>query len=506
MGKFIEPNRRQYSLLPPSIEDWLPENHLARFVVETVEVLDLSPIYARYSEKGGRAFSPKLLVGLMFYGYATGVFSSRKLELASYDSVAFRYICANHHPDHDTIAHFRKRFLGELGQIFVQILLMARELGFGRVGQVNIDGTKIQANASKHSAMSYDRIKKLEAQYQEEVARLLSLAEAEDQATYELDIPAELALREERIARLQRAREVLEARAQADYEAQQAEYEAKMAARKEKEAQTGKKAGGRPPQPPSKEVDPKSQYNFTDEESRIMKTQGGFDQCYNAQAAVSNDMLVVGTHLSNQPNDKEQLEPTLEAIPQAAGKVEAATADTGYFSEKNIQIAQEAGIEPYIATGRQPHNQWLSQQLDASTDQAIEPDQAPLTPKQRMSQKLKTSEGKERYRQRKMTVEPVFGIIKEIMGFRRFSLRGEQQAKGEWSLVCTAYNLKRLFNLIQQREKSVQTAENGPQKAPILQKLNSSLHRAAQWIHTLCHHRSSHKQLRPLLVCLPTGC
>jgi hypothetical protein len=306
---------------------------------------------------------------------------------------------------------------------------------------------------------------------------------------------------------------VLEARAQADYEAQQAEYEAKMAARKAKEAQTGKKAGGRPPQPPSKEVDPKSQYNFTDEESRIMKTQGGFDQCYNAQAAVSNDMLVVGTHLSNQPNDKEQLEPTLEAIPQAAGKVEAATADTGYFSEKNIQIAQEAGIEAYIATGRQPHNQWLNQQLDAPADQAIEPDQAPLNPKQRMSQKLKTPEGKERYRQRKMTVEPVFGIIKEIMGFRRFSLRGEQQAKGEWSLVCTAYNLKRLFNLIQQREKSVQTAENGPKKAqnqpkkaPILQKFYSSLHRAAQWIHTLCHHRSSHKQLRPLLVCLPTGC
>lgn len=195
MSKFIEADRHQYSLLPAAIDDWLPQNHLARFVVEAVEMLDLSAIYAHYGDRGGRAYGPKLMVSLLFYGYATGVFSSRKLEAASYDSVAFRYVCGNHHPDHDTIANFRKQFLAELEGLFVQILLMARELGFGHVGQVNIDGTKIQANASKHSAMSYEHLQKLEAQYQAEVARLLSLAEAEDQSAQELDIPAEIAWR-----------------------------------------------------------------------------------------------------------------------------------------------------------------------------------------------------------------------------------------------------------------------------------------------------------------------
>lgn len=513
MGKFIEADRHQYSLLPAAIDDWLPQNHLARFVVEAVEMLDLSAIYACYGARGGRAYGPKLMVSLLFYGYATGVFSSRKLEAASYDSVAFRYICGNHHPDHDTIATFRKQFLAELEGLFVQILLMARELGFGHVGQLNIDGTKIQANASKHSAMSYEYLQKLESQYQAEVARLLSLAEAEDQSARELDIPAEVARREERLLRLREAREVLQARAQADYEAKQAEYEAKVAARKEKEEQSGKKPRGPAPKPPTPEVDPKSQYNFTDSESRIMKTKDGFEQCYNAQAAVTNDMLVAATHLSNQPNDKEQLEPTLAAIPETAGEVKVATADTGYFSQANIRIAQRAGIDPYIATGRQPHNQWLTRKLDPASDQASEPETASLSPKQRMAQKLSTPEGKERYRHRKMTVEPVFGIIKEVMGFRRFSLRGEQQAKGEWSLVCTAYNLKRLFNLILQREKSVQATENDPKKdqnhpdkRQICQFLHTAIHRAANPIRSLCRHRPSHHQQARGITISPTGC
>ena len=244
-----------------------------------------------------------------------------------------------------------------------------------------------------------------------------------------------------------------------------------------------------------------------------MKTKDGFEQCYNAQAAVTNDMLVAATHLSNQPNDKEQLEPTLAAIPEAAGEVETATADTGYFSEKNIQIAHSAGIDPYIATGRQPHNQWLSQQLDPASDQEPEPAPASLSHKQRMAQKLRTPEGKERYRHRKMTVEPVFGIIKEAIGFRRFSLRGEQQAKGEWSLVCTAYNLKRLFNLVLQREKSVQAAENDPKKdqnqpdeSQIRHFLHTVIHRAAHAIRTLCRHRPSHHQQAKGIINAPTGC
>lgn len=476
MREFLGANRNQLSLLPASIEDWLPENHLARFVVEAVEELDLRSIYGSYGQRGFRAYDPKLLVGLLFYGYATGVFSSRKLEEASYDSVAFRYICGNLHPDHDTIAHFRKRFLQELEGLFVQILLLAQEMGFGKVGQVNIDGTKIQANASKHHAMSYQRIKELEVQLKAEMARLLALAQEADDSQPELDIPAELSRREERLNRLSEARKVLEERAQQDYEQKKASYDEKMDRREKHQEKTGKKPPGRPPQAPTPEVNPKAQYNFTDEESRIMKTKDGFEQCYNAQAAVTNDMLVVATSLSNQPNDKQQLEPVLKAIPEEAGKVEVATADTGYFSEKNIKLAQSLNINPHIATGRQPHNKWLEKQLDPQAEASL-PEYP--TPNERMAHKLRTVEGKEIYRQRKMTVEPTFGIIKEIMGFRRFSLRGKEQVQGEWSLVCSAYNLKRLFNLKTQRdknsgEKSLQSTkkdENGSQNHPNPQNL-----------------------------------
>ena len=503
MREFITAKRGQYSLLPPSIEEWLPEEHLARFVVEAIDMLDLRAIYRDYGVTGSRPYDPKLLLGMLFFGYANGIFSSRKLEAASYDSVAFRYICGNEHPDHDTIAAFRKRFLKELEKLFVQILLLAQEMDFGKVGQVNIDGTKMNANASKHHAMSYDRIKQLEAQYEAEVKRLLELASDADQKNdHELDIPAELARREQRLARLHKAAKVLEQRAQADYEAEKQEYDQKMAQRKEKEQQTGKKPGGKAPQEPSPEVNPKSQYNFSDEESRIMKTKDGFDQCYNAQAAVTNDMLIAASYVSDQPNDKQQLEPVLDAIPEQAGKVEKAALDTGYYSEQNIEIAQERDIDPHIATGRQPHNQWLTEQLDKTANPAPLPEDA--TPKERMAHKLRTEEGKEVYRKRKMTVEPVFGIIKEAMGFRRFSLRGLEQVRGEWSLVCMSYNLKRLFNLKTQREKSAQMAKkaaNQPKThsqdemlAAFFYKLTELLHTASQFLPDMRRHRASYRQ------------
>lgn len=514
MREFITAKRGQYSLLPASIEEWLPENHLARFVVEAVEMLDLSAIYRIYGVTGSKPYDPKLLLGLLFYGYATGVFSSRKLEEGSYDSVAFRYICGNEHPDHDTIATFRKRFLKELEGLFVQILLLAQEMGFGKVGQVNIDGTKLNANASKHHAMSYDRIRQLEAQYEAEVKRLLERASDADQNDQELDIPAELARRDQRLARLREARKVLEQRAQADYEAKKQEYDRKMAQRQDQEQRTGKKPGGKAPQAPSPEVDPQSQYNFSDEESRIMKTQDGFEQCYNAQSAVTNDMIVAGCYVSDQPNDKQQLEPVLDAIPAQAGKVEQVAADTGYFSEKNIEIAENRNIDPHIATGRQPHNQWLSQQLDKTPNPTALPQDA--TPKERMTHKLRTDQGKEVYRQRKMTVEPVFGIIKETMGFRRFSLRGLQQVRGEWSLVCMSYNLKRLFNLKTQRENSVQKAPNAANKPPsnslneiladFFHKLTEVIHTASQFMPGKRLHGASHSQQFSYAACSPTGC
>lgn len=513
MREFITANRKQYSLLPPSIEEWLPENHLARFVVEAVEMLDLSGIYRAYGVAGSKPYDPKLLLSLLFYGYATGVFSSRKLEEATYDSVAFRYICGNEHPDHDTIATFRKRFLKDLEGLFVQILLLAQQMGFGKVGQLNIDGTKMKANASKHHAMSYDRIKKLEAQYEAEVKRLLALASEADEDDHDLDIPAELARREERLVRLREARKVLEERAEAEYEQKKQEYDQKVAERKEKEKKTGKKPRGKAPQAPEPEVDPQSQYNFSDEESRIMKTKDGFGQCYNAQAAVTNDMLVAATHVSDQSNDKEQLEPVLDAIPEEAGKVEKASADTGYFSEKNIERAEKRNIDPYIATGRQPHNQWLNDKLD-NTD-SLNPLPENATAKERMAHKLRTKEGKEIYRQRKMTVEPVFGIIKGAIGFRQFSLRGLEHVCGEWSLVCISYNLKRLFNLKTQREKSVQAAQNGgnqQEKNPKSQNLATFFNTLTDWTHKVSQllpatrrHRGSANSIFRVVACSPTG-
>lgn len=446
MREFIKADRLQLSLLPPSIEEWLPENHLARFVVEICEALDLSEIYCQYGSSGSSPYDPRMLLGLLFYGYSTGVFSSRKIETATYDSVAFRFLSGNHHPDHDTIANFRQRFLPQIEGLFVQILLMAHSMGFLKVGKVNIDGTKVNANASKHSAMSYEYIDRLEGQFMAEISGLLELAQAADQEDQGLDIPAEIQRREDRLAKLRLAKEVLESRAKARYEQESAEYEAKIKAQEQKEKESGKKARGREPKPPEEGPKPKDQYNFTDSESRIMKTSDGFDQCYNAQAAVTEEMLIVGAYANAHCNDKEELLRVLDSIPEELGKVDTAAADSGYFSEKNLKGALERGVEPYIAVGRQEHNQWLDQYLAREQAEESPPDST-ASPKVQMSQKLKTQTGQAIYRLRKMTVEPVFGIIKEIMGFRRFSLRGEEAINGEWLLVCSAYNLKRLFKL-----------------------------------------------------------
>lgn len=446
MRTFIKADRHQLSLLPPSIEEWLPDQHLARFVVEICEALDLSEIYDQYGSSGPPPYDPQMLLGLLFYGYSTGVFSSRKIEAATYDSVAFRYLSGNHHPDHDTIATFRQRFLSQIEGLFVEILLIARSMGFVKVGKVNIDGTKVGANASKHSAMSYAHIDRLEKQFVAEISRLLEMAQAADQEDQGLDIPAEIQRREDRLAKLREAKEVLEERAKARYEQEKAEYEAKMKLRQQKEKESGKKVRGKKPTPPEEGPRPKDQYNFTDPQSRIMKTADGFDQCYNAQAAVTEEMLIVGAYANAHCNDKEELLPVLDSISTELGKVDTAAADTGYFSQDNVKGAWERKIEPYIAVGRQGHNQWLDQYLARQQAEQAPPDPRGSA-KVQMSQKLKAETGQAIYRLRKMTVEPVFGIIKEVMGFRRFSLRGEQAINGEWLLVCSAFNLKRLFKL-----------------------------------------------------------
>jgi len=384
----------------------------------------------------------------LFYGYATGTFSARKIERATYESMPFHFLAGGLHPDHDTIAHFRKTFLPELKELFVHILLYAQEMGVLTLGNISLDGTKIHADASKSSAISYKRLLALDSQLRTEVDTLFALTEHAEQTEMPegLVIANELAFRQERLANLAKAKAVLDARAQERYEAEQAAYDAKVRERDAKSRQTGSNPRGRPPTPPTPGARDKDQYNFTDPESRIMKNSNndGFDQHYNAQAAVEQDsFLIVASTLSNHPNDQAEAIPTLDAIPLALGKPQAGALDNGYFSATNIAAMEARDIEPYIATGRIPHHpSWQSYFVQQPV-----PPPADASPKVQMAYKLQTEIGGAIYRLRKCTVEPVLGIIKDILGFRQFSLRGLQAAAGEWCLVCIAFNLKRLHTL-----------------------------------------------------------
>jgi transposase len=432
-----------------TIREGLPADHLARFIVAIIALLDLSAIYACYAPVGGEAYAPEILLGLLFYGYVTAVFSSRKIEKATYESIPFRFIAGGLHPDHDTIANFRKTFLPEITDLFAQVLVVAHEMGLLKLGNISLDGSKVHADASKSHAVSYGRLLTLEQQLRTEVEELMALAEQADQGDLPegLDVEAEIALRQERLVNLAQAKATLEARAQERYEAERAEYEAKLREREEKAQQTGRKPRGRAPQPPTPGPRAKDQFNFTDPDSRIMKNShdDGFDQHYNVQVAVDQDSrLIVGDTVSNRPNDKGEAIPTVEAIPTEVGKPKAAALDNGYFSPTNIEELEARGIEPYIATGRDRHHQ--SWQERFAQEPAPPPEDASLIIK--MAYKLKTEIGKLIYGLRKSTVEPVIGIIKETLGFRQFSLRGLVAVAGEWCLVCLAYNLKRLHGLV----------------------------------------------------------
>lgn len=426
----------------------LAQGHLARYMVSVVALLDLEEIYESYSEAGGMPYAPEVLLGLLLYGYATGVFSTRKLEKATYEQIPYRYIAGNMHPDHDTINEFRKNNLAALKGLFVQVLLMAHFMGYVKLGNVSIDGSKIHADASKSKAVSYGRIGELEARLQKEIDELFALAEqAESAAADDFDSGREIGLRRGKLASLAQAKAVLEARGQERFAEEQAEYERKVAARQEKEERTGRKSRGRAPQPPVPGPAEKDQYNFTDPASRIMKNGNnqGFEQAYNVQVAVEHaSRLIVGNTLSNHPNDKQEALPTAQAIPTELGRPAAAALDNGYFSLSNIEGLHAMDITPYIATGRDTHP------LDWRTGLAEEPEPPPAhaNPVVKMAYQLRTQVGKAIYKLRKSTVEPVLGILKEVMGFRQFSLRGLSPATGEWNLVCLAYNLKRLHTLV----------------------------------------------------------
>jgi transposase len=448
--KFKQADYETTANTPIRLGEALPANHLARFVVDVVSQLNLGPIYQRYKAVGGVAIAPSVLLSLLFYGYATGKFSSRKIEKATYEDLGYRYVAGGLHPDHDTIAHFRKTFLPELQGLFVEILLLAKLAGILKVGNLSLDGSKIHADASKSKAVSYGRLVELEKQLQNEVKQLFELGEQADQGEATLPeglvIEDEIAFRKARLENLANAKAVLEARAKERYEQEKAEYAAKLKAREEKAKKQGKKPRGKSPEPPKAGPNDKDQYNFTDPDSRIMKnsTNQGYDQHYNAQVAVTQEtMLIVATSLSNHPNDKREAEPTLDALSPELGQPEGAALDNGFFSEHNILALEQRNIEPYIATGREPHYKTVETLL--GTVPAEPPAEA--SPKEKMAYKLATEIGKEIYRLRKCTVEPVIGIIKEVLGFRQFSLRGRANAAGEWCLVCLAFNLKRMHTL-----------------------------------------------------------
>lgn len=449
MNRFKPIKRDINYLFPPSMNDWLPEHHLARFVVEIVEQLDLQPLERAYGTSGSWPFHPALLLSILVYGYATGVFSSRKLENATYDSVAFRFVAADQHPDHNTLNTFRKRFLPEIEGLMVQVLIIARTLGVLNLGNIALDGSKIKANASKHSALSYGHIKKLEEQLQEEVKKLMELAAAADNEKIPdgMNLPAEIARREDRIRAIAKAKTKIEERAKERFEQEQSEYQDKLDQRAAKAQESGKKPRGKAPVAPLEGAQDQDQINLTDEQSRIMKVSGGgFDQCYNGQIAVDmNSLLIVTTNTVQACNDKQQVEPILDqlqALPVALGTPDHLVADTGYFSAANVNACRARDITPLIALQREQHH---PDPLARFTEPAAL--QADATATMVMRHLLLTLAGRALYAQRKCTVEPVFGIIKAVLGFRQFSLRGLENVKGEFNLVAMAWNLKRMFVL-----------------------------------------------------------
>lgn len=441
-------------LLPVDLRSWLPEGHLVHFILDAVDAVSLQGFKVNARGTGSAQYPPAMMLSLLIYCYATGRMGSRQIEEATHSDVAVRYVCGgDKHPDHDTICAFRRQNKGLFEESFVKVLAYAQELGvLKKRGGVSIDGTKIAANASKHSAVSYRRAGEMIAELEQDVRELVAMAEAADRAaeTPRLDVPAELARRQDRLAKLKEAKTQIEARFEACRKERQAEYEAKLADREDKRDQ-GQRIQGREPQPPPARPDDKAQYNFTDPESRIMKAGNGehFEQAYNAQAAVDADgsMLILGVRVTDAPNDKEQLVPTLRQVHPDARTVTDVLADTGFFSGKAVaEVEDNGGPVVYAAVEKQSHHRRPSDLL-AKEDPPPPPPEA--TTMEKMRHRLQTSAGKARYALRKQTVEPVFGIIKSAMGFRQFLLRGLAKVSLEWTLVALAYNFKRLFRLVQ---------------------------------------------------------
>lgn len=446
MSKTFRPySPDQSELLPPSPREWLPTGHIAYFILDVVAELDLSPLMARYEAelRGYPPYHPRMLVALLLYGYCVGVASSRRIERRTYEDIAFRVIAAGQHPDHTVIAEFRRKHLDVLGGLFKDVLALCQKAGLVKLGHVALDGTKLKASASKHKAMSYERMKDKEQELTRKVQELLKAAEQADAAEDKLygktrqsdELPEELKRAETRLARIRAAKAALEMEAKAAHEAQ------KDSGKDDNEPPA---AGSTPL--PSHQVPtdaegsptPKAQRNFTDPESRIQKTKDGFVQGYNAQIAVDEgSQIIVAQALTNQPPDVEHLVPMLEQVIENCGDVpKKATADAGYFSDANVMCTAQLGVDAYIATGRQKHGE------EEPPVRGRAPEE--MTLKQWMSRRLKTKKGRAAYARRKAVVEAPFGQIKQVRGFRQLLLRGLRKAQGEWALICITHNLLKL--------------------------------------------------------------
>jgi transposase len=450
--RFVPIDRDTPLLLPPNLRDWVPADHLVHFILDAVDALDLRQVKVNTRGTGSEQYPPPLLLALLIYSYATGTFSSRRSEQSTHDSVPVRLLTAAPHPDHDTLCTFRRENAALLTESFVKVLQLAQQLKLLKFGQltVAVDGTKVLAYASKHRAVSYQRAGEMIAQLELEVAQLLAKAEQADVTPLQdgLTIPEEITRRQERKAALAQARAEIEARAQVRYAVQLAEHQAKLAVRAAKK-ERGEKVRGKPPEAPTPTPAPGDQYNFTDPESRIMKAGNGkhFEQNYNAQAAVEvASRLILGERVSPAPNDKRELVPTLAAIPAEVGPLAAALVDSGFFSEKAVIQVERAGAGPvvYAAVEKTGHHRNVAD-LEKKTEPA--PPAAAASLIEVMRHRLKTTAGKSLYKLRQQTVEPVFGIIKSVLGFRQFRLRGQAKVALKWTLVCLAYNLKRLHRL-----------------------------------------------------------
>ena len=454
--RFINLDRDTPLLLPPNLRDWVPADHLVHFILDAVDGLDLRQVRVNTRGTGSEQYPPSMLLALLIYSYATGTFGSRRIEQSTHDSVPVRLLTADTHPDHDTLCTFRRENAALLTASFVQVLQLAQQLKLLKLGQLTVaaDGTKVLASASKHSAVSYERAGEMIEQLELEVQQLLAKAEQADATPLQdgLTIPEEISRRQERRAALAQARAQIEARAQARYAVQLVEHEEKLAARAVKQ-ERGEKVGGKPPQAPTPAAQAKDQYNFTDPESRIMKAGSGqhFEQSYNAQAAVEVDSrLIVGQRVSTAPNDKQELVPTLSAIPAQAGPVAVALVDSGFFSEAAVRHVEQnetgapTGTTVYAAVDKTGHHRSVA---DLEKKPEPVPPAADASVTEVMRHRLKTTAGKALYKLRQQTVEPVFGILKSVLGFRQFRLRGREKVALEWTLVCLAYNLKRLHRL-----------------------------------------------------------